>query len=381
LSDSTTGTILALVSGIFFVALILPIFFDVEYPTSEGLTFIEKSFCTIIANFGGNVTCVVPNEILFFNGTGGIQVTANDTSNTIFFSLLMNGSGDAVTSASNIGSGDGVFAQKILDDLEFKSLTTDGSGILINSTAVEIEFQLEDILIDAISACGNEEVLQWLTGGSEWNCVSASVIGSNVTNIGDLSDVESPCLINEIIKFNTGTSTWECSVDLLGAVDFLIFQAGSGVLQTSIATPARNTITGTNYDWLSLDYSSSSQQFAIFTWTTNNDFDSATDLDTRIAFTTKVAGGNVCFEAEIVDITAPTDWDTAFGPTVTGCTSGLAAVGVLNLIDLNFTSAQHSLLPNDLVVYRLSRDAGNVADTNTDVAEFVAGVVRWDTIG
>lgn len=166
---------------IFAIAMIIPIFFDVDFPQrGQTLNLVDKALCTIFPNGGGNYTCTVPDDQVFFNSTNpSLVITANDTLRTVFFQL--NSTGDSTT-ASNLGNGSEVFANQVFDNLEFRTLTSDGSGISIAQNPSELDFSLNNILIDALSACGDQEILQWQTGGSEWVCVSPTSVGSNVTD-------------------------------------------------------------------------------------------------------------------------------------------------------------------------------------------------------
>src|SRR3990172_12393468 len=127
MAEALTNTLIIGVV-IFAIAMIIPIFFDVDFPQrGETLTLIERALCSIIPNGGGNYTCIVPDDQVFFNSTNpSLVITANNTLRTVFFEL--NSTGDATT-ASNLGNGSEVFAQQVFDDLEFRTLTYDNSVI------------------------------------------------------------------------------------------------------------------------------------------------------------------------------------------------------------------------------------------------------------
>jgi len=73
------------------------------------------------------------------NVTGSIDTSANT------FTLTASGTGGGeINTASNIGTGEGVFAQKSASDLEFKSLKKVGAALSIASDANSITYTLDD---------------------------------------------------------------------------------------------------------------------------------------------------------------------------------------------------------------------------------------------
>lgn len=395
MSSGTGGTVLALVAGIVALALILPIFFDVEYPSTSALTFIEKSFCTIIANGGGNITCVTADEFLFFNGTG-ITIMANDTTNTITFLVDANGT---IVDCIDIGSGEGVCSGPVSGILELKSLIGAG-GINVTSDANSVTIDGSNIIgggsggenNTGSSLGGDVDVFRdktgvnlnfrGLTAGNGIDLIeSLTDILLNVTlTLTEIADVPATCAIEEVLKFNATSGEWECETDIKGGVEFAVIQAGSGQLQLPPpSTPVKITATGTNYDFLVLDYddSPSQSQSAIFFFQLPPDFDPTSNIDFRVQFQTDIAGGGVCFDGSILAVNVPSDWDSAFTATVGGCNTSLQPVGDLNQIDLNFTSAQHGALPTSFIVWELSRDTADASDTNADDARFIGSGVRW----
>lgn len=135
-------------------------------------------------------------------------------------------SGGEVNTASNLGTGEGTFAQKVAFDLQFKSLTT-GSNIELSSSASEINIALADqISLTAITASflgdliGNVtgNVLGDLTGdvtGNVLGDVTGDVVGNLTGNVlGNLTgDVTGNVLGNVI-----GNLTGNVLGDLIGNV-------------------------------------------------------------------------------------------------------------------------------------------------------------------
>lgn len=372
------ANVLIIGTVIFAIAMIIPIFFDVDFPQKgETLTLIERALCTIIPNGGGNATCNIPDDIFYFNSTSpSLVITANYSQKTLFFEL--NSTGIDATSASNLGNGSEVFAQEVFDDLEFRTLTDDGSGITITQNANNLDFSLNDILIDALESCVVDGyMLQWNTGGSEWSCINPNTLGSNVTNIGDLTDVEDTCPDGQILRFNSGTSMWECQ----GTVQFAILTAGGATLQTPASTtPPRNTIAGTNFDYLVLEFASSpaGAEEVIWQYQFPTDADGTQDVDVLIRFLTPSGStGGVCFSGQFLGRANGEPYDVALGTTITGCNTTLDTAGDVNQISLSFTSAQHGLTAGDTVVFKLTRDTGNGSDTHGGVTQYIDSRVTW----
>lgn len=93
---------------------------------------------------GGSVTLdIYQNKLRFFETGGsnrGAYIDFTSASIGVGSNLLSGGSGE-VNTASNLGTGTGLFAQKSGVDLQFKSLTSTGNTITLtnNSTTVNLE--------------------------------------------------------------------------------------------------------------------------------------------------------------------------------------------------------------------------------------------------
>lgn len=355
--------------------MIMPIFFDVDFPQrGDTITFVDKAICTIFPNGGGNYTCLVPDDTVFFNSTNpSLVITANNTEKTVFFS--MNITGIDATTASNLGNGSEVFAQQVFNDLEFRTLTDDGSGITITQNVNELDFSLNNILIDALAACADDEILQWQTGGSEWNCVSPNTVGSNVTELGDLNDVEDSCPTGQILRYNSGTLMWECQ----GTVQFAILTAGGATLQTpASSTPQRDTESGTNFDYLALEYDATTSEEAIWQYQLPTDADATQNITVLIRFLTPTGSvGGVCFSGQFLGRANTEPYDVALGTTITSCNTTLDTAGDINQITLTFTSANHGLASGDTVVFKLARATANGSDTHGGDAWYIDSRVTW----
>ena len=65
----TITTVAIIAIGALFITLLLPIWFDAEFPAGNGLTFVERAICVIVTNGGGNYTCIEPYDQVYFNST------------------------------------------------------------------------------------------------------------------------------------------------------------------------------------------------------------------------------------------------------------------------------------------------------------------------
>ena len=302
------------------------------------------------------------------------MIFSNDTERTVFFNL--NTTGIDATTASNLGNGSEVFAQQIFADLEFRTLTTDGSGVIITQNQNDLEFSLDNILIDALEPCVIDGyILQWNTGGSEWNCIDPSMVGSNVTSMGDLIDVEDSCPDGQILRYNSGSGMWECQ----GTVQFAILTAGGATLQTPASTSAdRATVGGTNFDYLVLNYDATTSEEVIWQFQLPADADGTQNIDVLIRFLTPSGSvGGVCFSGQFLGRTNGEPLDVAMGTTITGCNTSLDTAGDINQITLTFTSGQHGLVAGDTVVFKLARATANGSDTHTGDARYIDSRVTW----
>lgn len=156
----------------------------------------------------------VSNNLLTFREITGVgAAVVSENGNVIEISIDASFGGE-VNTASNIGGGEGVFAQKVGQDLEFKSITTnDPAQVIITSDSDEIFI---DVSIAAMT--------------------DVSMAGISDTNID-----ESTLATHQILEFNSDGSVWENT---------------NGILwDTSLATTADdfNSIpAGTNLEGLTL---------------------------------------------------------------------------------------------------------------------------------
>jgi hypothetical protein len=107
-----------------------------------GEIFLNKA-ATNTTLSGGVTVDIFQNRVRIFEQAGtnrGVYIDLTAAAAGIGTNLLSGGGGE-INTASNLGSGTGLFAQKVAADLQFKSLTSTGGTVTIsdNSTTVNLE--------------------------------------------------------------------------------------------------------------------------------------------------------------------------------------------------------------------------------------------------
>lgn len=206
---------LAIAAGaIVVIALFIPILTGGgQIPISDGIELADNAFKVFDVSGGSNATADNAEDTLTLVAGTGMTITANYTTDTITFNSTGGGGGGSEnTSASNLGSGEGVFAQEVLDDLEFKSLTDDGTGVNISSDANEITFNLDDITHDSLTNCVTDgHVLKWRTG-TDWGC-EADTGGGSGDNLGDHTATTTLQMGSQLINFTASGQTISANSD------------------------------------------------------------------------------------------------------------------------------------------------------------------------
>lgn len=233
-------TVLSLIGGAVILAVIAPLFFDTggTFQSGTALTFVERAFCVINTPFDStNATCDSVDDTVTFIGVG-IDIASNFANDTITFTST-GGGGNDTTTASNIGGGADVFAQKIFDDLEFRSLTSQGDGIVIIQGVDEIEFSLNANLNDIESPISSYDMNVKLFTNYATPTTGTDV--QRVNRIG-LQDLDlTLCADGEEHRFNGTTSKFECEPELTGAggsentTATNIGTSGTGVFSAEVA--------------------------------------------------------------------------------------------------------------------------------------------------
>jgi len=360
-ASSSLTNVLIIGTVIFAIAMIIPIFFDVDFPQKgEPFTFVEKAICTIIPNGGGNYTCLTPDDTVFFNGTG-LTITANHTERTVFFAVDANGT---ITTCSNIGPGFGICSGPVFSTLEFKTLVA-GTDINITSDA-------NSLTIDFAGATASGENTTATSLGGDTD-IFESEVGDQLRFRG-LTAGQNIILTqnaNDIVINATDTS----------GVKFAILTAGGATLQTPASTtPPKNTIAGTNFDYLVLEFASApaSAEEVIWQYQLPTDADGTQNVNVLIRFLTPSGSvGGVCYSGQFLGRADGEPYDVAMGTTITACNTTLDTAGDINEVTLTFTTGQHGLTAGDTVVFKLTRATANGSDTHGGIAQYVDSRVTW----
>jgi hypothetical protein len=183
---------------------------------------------------------------------------------------LSSGGVSVITTASNVGAGDGVFKQKNIQDLEFKTITA-GSGVVITANTDDIEISATAALDTASNLGGGEYIFSGKVGGDfQFRSLNegAGNINFTVTTNADEIEFTNTAEINTASNLGAGTGLFaqKNTYDL----EFKSLIAGDNVTITSDAstvTIAASAETNTSYSY----------QFGL-TFDGNGDVDTITDI-------------------------------------------------------------------------------------------------------
>jgi hypothetical protein len=183
---------------------------------------------------------------------------------------LSSGGVSVITTASNVGVGDGVFKQKNIQDLEFKTITA-GSGVVITANTDDIEISATAALDTASNLGGGEYIFSGKVGGDfQFRSLNegAGNINFTVTTNADEIEFTNTAEINTASNLGAGTGLFaqKNTYDL----EFKSLIAGDNVTITSDAstvTIAASAETNTSYSY----------QFGL-TFDGNGDVDTITDI-------------------------------------------------------------------------------------------------------
>lgn len=183
---------------------------------------------------------------------------------------LSSGGAAVITTASNVGTGDGVFKQKTLQDLEFKTLTA-GAGVVLTANADDIEISATAALDTASNLGSGEEVFSSKVGSNfQFRTLTegADNINLTVTTVADEIHFTNTAEINTASNVGAGTGLFaqKNTYDL----EFKTIVAGDNISVTSDAT----TVTIASAAEANTAYS---YQFGL-TFDGNGDIDTITNI-------------------------------------------------------------------------------------------------------
>ena len=197
------------------------------------------------------------------------------------------------------------------------------------------------------------------TGTLTLPTATTTIIGHDTTNT----------LTNKIIRADgTGNSI---SADPRIAV----LTAGGATLQ-SATSPVKNTIDGTNMDYITLDFDTTTAETAIWNWEIPSDADTSADITVVVSFQVASGTAGVCFDGSFLGRTAGETVDASFGTVIGGCDSS-TGTNTIETATLTFTTAQHGLSASDIVFFKLTRDVADATDTNGGDAKVIDVKVSW----
>lgn len=221
-----------------------------------------------------------PTAADFNSGTAIVEASNDNVGGNIFgwardlndwlkeVQNLAVGGGGETNTASNLGSGEGVFASKSGVDLEFKSLVG-GTGISLSSTATEITIDRDAVSLDDLSDVDLTGAVQgsilyrnateWVvlppgTSGQfletqgpsadpQWADVSGSVSLQNAYDVGRSITTTSP----NPVAINVPTPASDNALDISGQVR-LIGPADSTIVGDVTGVTTSQTLFGNNLD-------------------------------------------------------------------------------------------------------------------------------------
>lgn len=177
---------------------------DDRYYTEDEIDAILAGYVTNAANVGTGTGLIYRDKIAGILNLKSIKNGTNITVTNNADDVTISTSAEANT-ASNLGAGVGVYAQKVGPDLQFKSVTASGGLTTTGSTSTTVNIDGSGLLSSG-SVSGTTNYVSKFTGA---NAIGNSQIFDNGTNIG-FGVSGSPSTKFDIfgrISINTGTSS------------------------------------------------------------------------------------------------------------------------------------------------------------------------------
>ena len=362
-------TIVLIIGGVIFaIAMIIPIFFDVDFP--------QRNALCIIFGLGGNYTCDSSTSNVTFTGLNGIVIFPNGTNQIIwnFTNPII------VATSDNLTLTEG-------DQIDFES---------INSTHTEVELE----------ECLDEEMLIFDSFLNEWICVTnlslggdadvfknttstninfrgiSEGIGINVTEqTNDILVALKDCNDMELLVFNSTTGDYECisGADFSSQVGFdtdEVFYPWVGASSTGVHV----ILSMTNYDTRAVREIGTGTASSSLTWSwpVPSNFDNTSDIKFTLYWITQSANaGTVCHTLQTMPKVEGNDIDGTFGTSVKICTANQGS-NILVVDEFTLTPTQHGFDPDDLGFISLHRDPTDPSDTLTTFAYILLGKIEWN---
>ncbi len=155
----------------------------------------------------------------------------------------------------------------------------------------------------------------------------------------------------------------------------VVLTAGGGQLQIA-NTCAKNTIDGTNMDYVVCDFDTTTSEAILFNFQLPSNADDTANITVDVRFQVNAGTAGVCFDASFLDLTAGDTVDGSF-TAVQGACDSTTGTNIVETASITFTSAQHSIDAGDTAYILIERDVADGTDTNANDARLIDIVVKW----
>ena len=220
--------------------------------------------------------------------TAGSNVTLSPGTDTIEISF--SGSPGEINTASNVGTGLGLFKQKTLEDLEFYSLKAADTKLTVLQNADDITVGLGTVNINHLadvntSGVSNGQTLKYNSGtwvpaddNNDWGSQvvqSDSTLSGNGTAGSPLSLAQQAATNGEVLYWNSGSGTWlpDSAIKIdAGSSNYLSFDAATRTLSISALAVTDVTVDSTESniaDYVTANYTGGEHQSGDFVILTN----------------------------------------------------------------------------------------------------------------
>lgn len=394
-----SGEILIVVIMIIALAVVLPLLLDVELPPSF-------SICSVFVG-ALNLTCTEPEGNVTFIGINPISIVADNSQNTITWSVGFNASN---ATHQNVGGGAEVFKNETLGNVHLRTLIAGSGALSIVQNDETIEFNFGQ---------GGGGPLQNIQNGSGNNLFNSSNQGNTVTFVGqgvtidnsssvvfkvnitgvqpinvtksnfEIFQVElDKCSIlsppnqfdNKFLLFNHTSGFWEC-------VDGDDFSKGSVFNNQALFLPhlcagtaSDPIIPFSNYSVRAVEMDKPKDCNYVFPAPKSNPENAQVQM---WWFKDTAAAGTVCFETSIFAIQIGDDVDGTFTNKLKECeTFGAGGVDELRFTQMNYTSLTGTGIPAnetaDMIVIKIDRP-NEAPDDYLDPAWIMMARVIWQS--
>lgn len=361
---------------------------DIWMNTDDGLKFQHASNTRIVTSTDATQTLTNKDlssptisgtadvsGIISFSGVGaGLDlndrdVTATPVGTTDFFNFIIDVSATDDTGVSSVIRFDGrqtgaelvtrpIFAVHNFGSVAKFQINANGDTDLNSNSLIDVA----DIATGTISDETNTVdsiIITDTTGALDFT--SKAISGFDL----DCDEATSSCI-------NVDTT------DFIGVAEpkHAILTAGGATLQLT-STPTRQTIDGTNFDYIVLEYADAVDTSAIWNWEVPDNFDSTANIEVEIRYINTVSTLEIRWDGEFRGVADAGTWDGAFEGTAQVVDDTATASGIINTATMTFTSANHALNAGELAIFHLERTGTNVADDNTGIGRVIDVKIEW----